>query len=148
MSWQEEAACAGMGPDLFFPKSGNGLSDKAKAICANCEVRVDCLVLALETGEGFGVWGGLTWRERKKLRGQIRRGLNPTLPDIVLPPIQPEPIRNRDRIKPPARCGTEGGHKRHRVNGTPPCEMCRAAHAEGERRRKAIRKERKREAAA
>jgi WhiB family redox-sensing transcriptional regulator len=67
--WQENARCAGVDPDLFFPKEYER-SDEAKAICHECPVRQECLEYALAHGEKFGVWGGLTERERRRVRRQ------------------------------------------------------------------------------
>lgn len=68
-SWKEEANCLGVDPDLFFPERGASTRE-AKAVCRSCEVRVDCLEYALEHGEKFGIWGGLSERERRRVRRQ------------------------------------------------------------------------------
>ena len=67
--WQEEANCLGVDPDLFFPERGASTRE-AKAVCRSCEVRVDCLEYALAHGEKFGIWGGLSERERRRIRRQ------------------------------------------------------------------------------
>ena len=75
--WQEEANCLGVDPDLFFPERGASTRE-AKAVCRSCEVRVDCLEYALAHGEKFGIWGGMSERERRRIRRQralARRGL-------------------------------------------------------------------------
>ena len=51
-------ACRGADPDLFFPLPGES-ADPARAICAACAVRTDCLALARARGEQFGIWGGV-----------------------------------------------------------------------------------------
>ena len=61
--WQERANCLGVDPDLFFPERGASTRE-AKAVCRGCEVRVDCLEYALANGEKFGIWGGMSERER------------------------------------------------------------------------------------
>lgn len=66
-SWSADALCSQVDPDLFFPERGASLKD-AKAICAKCPVRDTCLSEALEGEERFGVWGGLSEYERRKLR--------------------------------------------------------------------------------
>ncbi len=68
-SWQDHANCRGAGQDLFFPKRGSP-TRKARAMCAACEVKAECLEFALTRGERFGIWGGLSERERRKIRGQ------------------------------------------------------------------------------
>lgn len=66
MGWTERASCHGMDPDLFFPGSGE-LAPEAKAACAQCEVRRECLEWAL-THRERGIWGGLNERERRTIR--------------------------------------------------------------------------------
>ena len=70
--WQDLALCAETDPDAFFPETG-GSAEEAKRICRSCKVRAECLAYALERGEGFGIWGGLTTQERRELRRGIRR---------------------------------------------------------------------------
>ena len=65
--WQEQANCLGVDPDLFFPERGASTRE-AKAVCRSCEVQVDCLEYALAHGEKFGIWGGLSERERRRVR--------------------------------------------------------------------------------
>lgn len=67
--WQEQANCLGVDPDLFFPERGASTRE-AKSVCRGCEVRVDCLEYALAHGEKFGIWGGLSERERRRVRRQ------------------------------------------------------------------------------
>src|SRR5262245_6827765 len=79
--WQERANCLGVDPDLFFPEGGDSTRD-AKTGSRSCEarldwpeygsgeVRLDCLEYALVNGEKFGIWGGLSERERRRLRRQ------------------------------------------------------------------------------
>lgn len=66
-SWQNYANCLGVDPDLFFPERGASTKE-AKAVCRACVVREDCLEYALENSEKFGIWGGLSERERRRLR--------------------------------------------------------------------------------
>ncbi|TDC96379.1 WhiB family transcriptional regulator [Saccharopolyspora aridisoli] len=65
--WQERALCAQTDPEAFFPEKG-GSTREAKRICAGCEVRSECLEYALQHDERFGIWGGLSERERRKLK--------------------------------------------------------------------------------
>src|SRR6478735_3198813 len=67
--WQEQANCLGVDPDLFFPERGASTKE-AKAVCRGCQVREDCLEYALANGEKFGIWGGLSERERRRIRRQ------------------------------------------------------------------------------
>jgi WhiB family redox-sensing transcriptional regulator len=66
-SWQERALCAQTDPEAFFPEKG-GSTREAKRICTGCEVRTECLEYALEHDERFGIWGGLSERERRRLK--------------------------------------------------------------------------------
>ena len=66
-SWQTRANCMGVDPDLFFPERGASTRE-AKEVCRGCVVREDCLEFALANGEKFGIWGGMSERERRRLR--------------------------------------------------------------------------------
>ncbi len=68
-AWQDQANCLGVDPDLFFPERGASTRE-AKEVCRGCEVRQQCLDYALANGEKFGIWGGLSERERRRLRRQ------------------------------------------------------------------------------
>ncbi len=65
--WQDRALCAQTDPEAFFPEKG-GSTREAKKVCLTCEVRDDCLESALMNDERFGIWGGLSERERRKLK--------------------------------------------------------------------------------
>ncbi len=67
MAWQIDALCAQTDPEAFFPEKGGSTRD-AKKICEGCDVRAQCLEFALQHDERFGIWGGLSERERRKLR--------------------------------------------------------------------------------
>lgn len=67
LSWQSEALCAQTDPEAFFPEKGGSTRD-AKRICTSCDVRGECLEYALNNDERFGIWGGLSERERRKLK--------------------------------------------------------------------------------
>lgn len=73
--WQEAGSCRHVGGDLFFPPfdveptaARLERESAAKAICAECPVRVECLEWALTVGEPYGVWGGYSESERRELR--------------------------------------------------------------------------------
>lgn len=67
--WQASANCMGVDPDLFFPERGASTRE-AKEVCRGCVVRDDCLEYALSNGEKFGIWGGMSERERRRIRRQ------------------------------------------------------------------------------
>lgn len=68
--WQERALCAQTDPEAFFPEKG-GSTREAKQICNSCDVRSECLEYALGHDERFGIWGGLSERERRRLRRRV-----------------------------------------------------------------------------
>lgn len=71
LDWQERALCAQAGPEFFFPAPGSSTRE-AKQLCGACEGRVACLEYALANDERFGVWGGLSEKEREGLRRKER----------------------------------------------------------------------------
>jgi WhiB family transcriptional regulator, redox-sensing transcriptional regulator len=70
--WEARGACRHSDPELFFPVAARGPAlrqlAKAKRVCQDCPVRVQCLEYALQSGQSFGVWGGATEEERRLLR--------------------------------------------------------------------------------
>lgn len=109
--WRLDAACLDSDPTLFH-SDGPGshatiAAAKAKAICAGCPVRVQCLADANAVRDEHGVRGGLTARERKDGR-----------PAYI------------------AKCGTRSGYGRHRRLGEVPCADCRKANSNSERKRR------------
>ena len=74
-SWQEEALCAQVDPELFFADKGDwSKTVRAKIVCRKCPVREACLAYALEHNMNHGVWGGTTSEQRKRLRSEHRAG--------------------------------------------------------------------------
>jgi WhiB family transcriptional regulator, redox-sensing transcriptional regulator len=74
MSWQDRAACRGMDVLLFFGPDDQADPEreireaKAKAVCALCPVRAQCLDYALQNSIKYGIWGGLNEEERARER--------------------------------------------------------------------------------
>ena len=95
-AWREYAACRGMKVALFFPTRGSSdLSASAKEVCATCPVSEPCRRAGM--GEHFGVWGGLSERQRRRLRSTGEQ----LAPVESLPrhkPLHPPP-------EPPKQCG-------------------------------------------
>ena len=77
MDWIQRALCRDVDPDIFFPVGTSGpaleQAQRAKAICASCKVRAQCLDWALATGQDSGVWGGMDEEERREIRRARRR---------------------------------------------------------------------------
>ncbi len=67
---RRRALCAQTDPEAFFPEKG-GSTREAKRICQGCEVKDECLEYALANDERFGIWGGLSERERRRLKRGI-----------------------------------------------------------------------------
>lgn len=101
--WRNRAACLSADPELFFPEKG-GPGDEAKRICGLCEVRQDCLdfALTLASEEQHGIWGGLSARERKRIRAMAGASVRPSV-----------------------ECGTPSGYQRHKDRGEDACDPCR-----------------------
>ena len=73
-SWRDDALCRDTDPELFFPVGTTGTAlvqiEKAKQVCFECTVRVECLDFALTTNQDSGIWGGLSEEERRVIRRQ------------------------------------------------------------------------------
>jgi WhiB family redox-sensing transcriptional regulator len=105
--WQEEAVCATVDPDLWHPEKGDaGAAAIAKRLCMDCPVRDQCLQDALDHDERYGVWGGLTARERYRLRpvepsrlGKPRKDLTPEQGEIVAAMLDAGATRNQISVR-------------------------------------------------
>lgn len=93
LEWMQRGACHS--PDVddswFFPTRGDSLRP-AKMVCRDCQVREDCLEYALAIGEKFGVWGGMSERERRRLRRQRALAEKAGRPAPVMPPVAVAPV--------------------------------------------------------
>lgn len=67
--WRSRGICAQVGGDTWFPERG-GSTKEAKRVCHGCSVKDECLEWALTNDERFGVWGGVSERERRALKHQ------------------------------------------------------------------------------
>jgi WhiB family redox-sensing transcriptional regulator len=77
--WLDDALCREVGPDLFHSETqgDTAVVRSARRVCRACPVAAECLQFALDNNEEFGVWGGTSPRERRR----IKRGLPPTRPN-------------------------------------------------------------------
>jgi WhiB family redox-sensing transcriptional regulator len=66
MAWADRGNCSGVDPEIFFPHRGDSV-DLARAVCRGCAVSSECLSYAIDTNQRFGVWGGLTPAQRRRL---------------------------------------------------------------------------------
>jgi WhiB family redox-sensing transcriptional regulator len=74
MAWQQDAACAGVGSDVFLPDRHDvDLVKEAQRLCAMCPVQRECLEWAQNRPEYFGTWGGMSEHKRKKMRTERNR---------------------------------------------------------------------------
>jgi WhiB family redox-sensing transcriptional regulator len=84
-SWRDSAACQDVDTELFFPIAKAGIAAaetrRAKAVCARCPVRRECLSFALSTHQEFGIWGGYDEDERRLLHRQWREALTAAVRD-------------------------------------------------------------------
>ena len=99
LEWQDRALCAETYPEEFFPLKG-GSSQAAKRVCQGCEVRAECLDYALENNERFGIWGGLSERERHFL-GRASARPRPVAAVVTRLPV---PVLAMAEPEPPERC--------------------------------------------
>lgn len=78
-SWWNMAACLTADPELFFPISSTGAGEahlaKAKAVCSRCPIRQGCLDYAIDSHQAYGVWGGTSEDERRRMVTRRRREL-------------------------------------------------------------------------
>jgi WhiB family transcriptional regulator, redox-sensing transcriptional regulator len=65
--WFDDGLCAQTDPEVFFPEKGGSTKD-AKKVCLACPIQPECREYALTHEERFGVWGGLSEKERRRLR--------------------------------------------------------------------------------
>jgi len=68
--WQDRAACYGIDPEVFFPASEEDAS-LALSYCGTCSIRDTCLAWALKNRERYGVWGGLTEQQRRRISRHV-----------------------------------------------------------------------------
>lgn len=75
--WKQRGRCAETDPESFFPDQG-GTARPAKQVCQGCEVIAQCLQYALTHDEKYGVWGGMSERERNRLKKSRRLKVSST----------------------------------------------------------------------
>ena len=118
-NWRDQAACKDHPTALFFARPGDtDTVNAAKAICATCAVKDQCLIEALGNEEGGGTWGGTSPMERRELRRRISAGA--TIEGVIVNVVRTH--------RTAAKCGTPGGAKRHWRQHEPLCDPCRVAY--------------------
>ena len=73
-SWHADAACRGMGPEIFYPGLGESVN-RAMALCVLCTVRPECLRYGLVHSPQVGIWGGTSGRTRRSIASKTRQAL-------------------------------------------------------------------------
>ena len=106
--WIKQAACADTDTSVFFTVRGAS-TEPAKAICADCPVRTECLEYALQDDSLFGVWGGLSRRQRVSINRQRRKA---------------DGDHRRCPREKPIKHGTYNGYRMHMARGIDPCDYC------------------------
>lgn len=122
--WVKDAACKNLPPwgkELFFPIAGDN-GHEAKAICEGCPVQQECLHFALSTNEIDGIWGGLSPRERRRIR---RLGVT------VEKARDPWPPRPPKRVGDGRTCGLVSTY-----NAGCRCGLCRRVKSEAKQRQR------------
>ena len=88
--WRLSALCAQADPEAFYPDKG-GSTREAKKLCQTCDVREECLQSALENDERFGIWGGLSERERRSLKKKTTTESTASEPTEETSSVQQDP---------------------------------------------------------
>ncbi len=74
-TWRDDAICKDTDPELFFPVGTTGQAllqiDRAKQVCCECPVKIECLDFAIDTNQDSGIWGGTSEDERRDIRRRI-----------------------------------------------------------------------------
>lgn len=138
--WSTAAVCAQVDADLWFPEAG-GFGREAKRICSTCPVQTQCLQWALDHDESWGIWGGYSTKDRRR----IKHGL--PLPKTPQPPNAPGAdnpnVHGYRRYKRGCRCtvckAAWAQYQRdyHAAQGIPPklCQVCQTElHGRGRHR--------------
>lgn len=122
--WRDEAACRFEDPDVFFAEGNASRAEviHAQSVCHTCPVRIECGEYALQAGEYYGVWGGMS---QNQLRQQRRRFGHSSEAKTVKP---------APRKREPAKCGTRSGYARHLREKTEICGPCRQANTDADNR--------------
>lgn len=124
--WADKALCAEVGGDLWFPDIGED-GGPAKLICASCPVQVECLQWAVDTSEQHGIYGGLSPRERQRLK----RGETPRVS------LEDRLARAQARRPQPKPCNWCGHSFVGRSNAVYCSEQCRKLQDRARQRRRA-----------
>lgn len=120
--WQLQAACADADPELFFAPDQrekvaqrNARHEKAKSFCRQCPVRVRCAEQGDARTVPYGIWGGLTERERTEL--------------LAATPAPAKPKPERLPPTPGEHCGSMRGYRWHHARNQEACRRCKDAKA-------------------
>jgi hypothetical protein len=131
-SWHKQAECGRPEYDdhrdlWYAADSDHAAVAEAISICRQCPVIQACARAAFRQGESFGIWGGMTARQRT---AALRRVRALQAERAAKPKAAPKPKKKRE----PAKCGTRSGYLRHRKNGEEACAACRQANTDADNR--------------
>ncbi|WP_048572836.1 WhiB family transcriptional regulator [Streptomyces leeuwenhoekii] len=126
LDWMQHAACAGMDARVFFATGNHARAQvhAAQRVCATCPVAAQCADWAIQTGERWGVWGGMS---QHQLRQRRRRFTSRAKTTMTVPKA---PVKKRE----PAQCGTRSGYQKHLREKTEICGPCRQANTDADNR--------------
>lgn len=124
MDFRAAGACRGCDPELFFPTRGESTKE-AKAVCADCPVMDACRAWAIPN-EKVGIWGGLSERERRRVRSERHH----TAMAMAV------------TIEHGAQCESHAAYVRHQKRREPPCDTSKRAHAKYMRKIRGLRRSR------
>jgi hypothetical protein len=135
-AWQDSASCIGPEHDdhrdlWYAPDSDHKGVAHAVSICKQCPVVKECAAAAFASGEKFGIWGGMTARQRKLA---LRRATKARArAKAAAPETAPVPVKAK-RSRKPAECGTRSGYQKHLRDKTEICAPCRQANTDADNR--------------
>lgn len=124
LDWQDRAACVGLDSRVFYAngKYARAQVHAAQRVCATCPVTAQCAAWAIQSGEKWGVWGGMSQKELRQKRVRDRAPRNSA---------SGKPQR---KAQEPAKCGTRSGYQKHLREKTEICQPCRQANTDADNR--------------
>ena len=82
--WRQQAECEGADPSIFFAERGANTRAPALAYCNKCSVQDSCLAEAVVIPDLTGIWGGKTFKERRRIRQSLKLSNEMPFDEIVI----------------------------------------------------------------